>query len=279
MSHLHSLFVRSLGLTSTPSPPLPNKTQSLPSNAKGGLDAYVLSALRLSPDELAGQITLLDLPAFTAIQPDELTSCAWTNKKTKHIVAPNIVAFTRRFNHTSFWTVQEILSAATPKARAEIVAHFIKVAKRLFELNNLHSLFAIVSALQTASIYRLQRTWSALGRKDRNTFDRLADIFSDKSNWTNLREHLESLRVPCIPYLGLFLTDLVYIDLAHPHPPSGGLEPMQRRNQMNNILRIISNYQGSDYGHIVPVPETQRYLQSIRYIEELQNIFEDDQYK
>lgn len=78
-------------------------------------------------------------------------------------------------------------------------------------------------------------------------------------------------------FTGLFLTDLVYIDLAHPH--KGGLEPEQRRTKMNNILRVISSYQGSDYSHIVPNQRIQKYLQSIRYIEELQNIFEDDQYK
>lgn len=110
-------------------PPLPPsvKTQSLPLNASiNDLDAIVLSALRLSPEELAGQITLLDFPAFSHIEPDELTSCAWT-KKDKYTVAPNIVAFTKRFNHTSFWTIQEILSGPTPKKRAEIMSHFIKV--------------------------------------------------------------------------------------------------------------------------------------------------------
>lgn len=93
----------------------------------------------------------------------------------------------------------------------------------------------------------------------------------------NLREHMATLKLPCIPYLGLFLTDLVYIDMAH--PPLKNNDNHQRSIKMNTVLTRVTVFQASEYLTITPIQDVQKYLNSVRYIEELQKFLEDDHFK
>lgn len=238
-------------------------------------DAALFDIQKVPPEQFAQQLTILDLAVFKSIQPDELSGCGWT-KKLKYELAPNVVAFTKRFNHVSFWVVREILNANTPKIRAAVLTHFIKIAKKLLEINNLHSLKAVISGLQSAAVFRLDKTWALLQRKDRAVFDKLADFLSEEENKKNLREYLSSVKLPCIPYMGMYLTDLTYIDTIHPN--TGGLDDARTR-KMNNVIRLISEFQQSDYENLEPSTYIQSYLSSVNYIEELQKFVEDDNYK
>uniref|UniRef100_A0A8C6LS75 Ral GEF with PH domain and SH3 binding motif 2 n=1 Tax=Nothobranchius furzeri TaxID=105023 RepID=A0A8C6LS75_NOTFU len=236
------------------------------SELKKSFDAVVFDVLKVTPEEYAGQITLMDAPVFTTIQPEELSSCGW-NKKEKHSSAPNVVAFTRRFNQTSFWVVREILHAQTLKIRAEVLSLYIRTAK-------VHKLTHCVTfVLYFPYIFAL------LSRKDKATFDRLDYLMSKEDNYKRLRDFISSQSmVSCIPYLGMYLSDLTYIDSAYPSTGSI-LENEQRSNLMNNILRIISDLQRSCNYDVPVLPHIQKYLNSVRYIEELQKFVEDDNYK
>ncbi|XP_065646939.1 ras-specific guanine nucleotide-releasing factor RalGPS2 isoform X7 [Hydra vulgaris] len=244
------------------------------SGQEKAFDAVVFDVLKVQPEDIANQLTLIDLPLFQKIGPEELTSCKWTSK-TKFDYCPNVVNYTKRFNHVSFWITREVLGSNTAKNRAEKIVYFIKVAKKLLDLNSLNCLKAVVSGLNSTPIYRLSKTWNLIPKRDKEKLDRLSDLLSEDNNREKFRTYLSTVKLPCIPYLGMYLTDLTYINTIH--PSTGGLD-YQRSNKMNEILRIIADFQQSQYdikekSHIVT------YLNSVKYIDELQKFMEDDNYK
>lgn len=237
-------------------------------------DAVVFDVLKVQPEDIANQLTLIDLPLFQKIGPEELTCCKWASKK-KYEYCPNVVNITKRFNHVSYWVTREILSSNTAKIRAEKISHFVKVAKKLLDINSLNCLKAVTSGLQSAPIYRLNRTWNLVPKRDKEKLEKLNELVSEENNRSKFRFHLENVKLPCIPFLGMFLTDLTYINTIH--PCTGGLD-IERSNKMNEILRIIADFQQSSYD-VPPMPHIQNYLNAVKYIDELQKFMEDDNYK
>ncbi|THD22283.1 Ras-specific guanine nucleotide-releasing factor RalGPS1 [Fasciola hepatica] len=238
-------------------------------------DVAIADITKGSPDAFAKQITLIELSLFKAIRREEFASLKW-NGKEKYIYAPNIVASTRWFNQINFWVQKEILKYSCVSKRTEILSFFIKIAKKLVDYNNLYSAMSIISALQVECIYRLRHTWAGLGNKDRSTYRRLEELFSQDDNCRRQREHMNAISLPGIPYLGLYLSDLTYTNVAFPRV--GGKPSATWINKINDIIDVIAHFQQSEYNF--PVDGTlNAYLCAQRYIEELQKFLEEDNYK
>lgn len=235
------------------------------------------STIDTSVEELAAQFTIIDLPIFKSIKRDELTNMATgSSSLKKRDLAPNLVAMNRQFNQVTFWVVGQILYQNTPRLRAELISHFIKTAKQLHNLNNLHSSYAVVSALLSTPIYRLEKTWNYVRRKypkEKQQFDQLRELFSDNNNYELLRNHLDVCSLPCIPYLGVYSRDIIYINEAHQEGT------IQRAKSTSKILESIEKFQQSHYEHLTQVPRIYQCLITSRYLDELQKFVEDENYR
>jgi son of sevenless-like protein len=66
-------------------------------------------------------------------------------------------------------------------------------------------LTSIISALGTAPIHRLNRTWSQVNARTSSTLETMRRLMASNKNFGEYRETLHSVNPPCIPFLGMSL--------------------------------------------------------------------------
>jgi Rap guanine nucleotide exchange factor 1 len=111
------------------------------------------SLLNFKSVELAEQMTLLDAQLFLRLDSAELI--LWVQEQNED-KSPNLTKFTEHFNNMSFWCRTKILQQDDPKERERLGLKFIKIMKWLRKHNNFNSYLALLSALDSAPIRRLE---------------------------------------------------------------------------------------------------------------------------
>ena len=69
-------------------------------------------------------------------------------------------------------------------------------------MNNFSTLFSIISALGTAPIHRLARTWAQVNAKTMTVLEQIRMLMSSSKNFGEYREKLHFAVPPCIPFFG-----------------------------------------------------------------------------
>jgi len=183
---------------------------------------------------------------------------------------PTIQFATDHFNRLTGLIASDILCAKSShkrkKARAHLISHFVDTAELCMEYNNLSSVTAIIYSLSSSPISRLKKTWEKVSKDTMAKFDKLSDIVSPFKNYTKLRAVMTTMQPPCVPFLGILLKDLLFIDEGNP-AEVGGLINFYKHRKVAEKVFLILQYQHTRYQFPVTMP-IREYILSAQVLDE-----------
>ncbi|XP_053710765.1 rap guanine nucleotide exchange factor 1b isoform X3 [Synchiropus splendidus] len=213
-------------------------TNSLKPLAARGVSARPGTLHDFRSHEVADQLTLLDAELFYKIEIPEVLLWAKEQNEEK---SPNLTQFTEHFNNMSYWVRSLIIQQEKAQDREKLLLKFIKIMKHLRKLNNFNSYLAILSALDSAPIRRLE--WQ---KQTSEGLEEYCTLIDSSSSFRAYRAALAEVEPPCIPYLGLILQDLTFVHLGNPDLIEGKVN-FSKRWQQFNILDSMRRFQQVHY--------------------------------
>ncbi|XP_061554336.1 rap guanine nucleotide exchange factor 1b isoform X3 [Phycodurus eques] len=213
-------------------------TNSLKPLAARGVSARPGTLHDFRSHEIADQLTLLDAELFYKIEIPEVLLWAKEQNEEK---SPNLTQFTEHFNNMSYWVRSLIIQQEKAQDREKLLLKFIKIMKHLRKLNNFNSYLAILSALDSAPIRRLE--WQ---KQTSEGLEEYCTLIDSSSSFRAYRAALAEVEPPCIPYLGLILQDLTFVHLGNPDFIDGKVN-FSKRWQQFNILDSMRRFQQVHY--------------------------------
>ncbi|GLV41334.1 Son of sevenless [Carabus blaptoides fortunei] len=200
----------------------------------------------LSALEIAEQMTYIDHQIFISITSEEFLGQAWM-KTDKAIKAAHIILMTKRFNEVSRLVVSEIMRRNSITGRIAAIEKWAAVADISRCLHNFNGVLQICAAFTNSAVFRLKKTWEKVSKTTKQTIEKLQGIVSSDGRFRSLRDALHRCDPPCIPYLGLYLTDLSFIEEGTPNFTQDGLLNFSKMRMIAHVIREIRHFQQTPY--------------------------------
>jgi hypothetical protein len=246
--------------------PTPNVTKSqLNALRQARVGGAPCSIMDFDAMELARQFTIIESRIFCSIGPEELLAQEWSKKTDSRAV--NVLAMSRLSTELARLVVDTILQFEEPKKRAAIIKHWVKVCMKCLELNNYDSVMAIKCSLDGVAVSRLKKTWEILSQKTKNRLDEIRKIVDISRNYAPLRERLKNHVAPCLPFVGMYLQDLTFVNEGNPLVRElPGSEPRFEVINFDRYVktaRVIGELQRFQVPYrLAAVPEMQEWMES-----------------
>lgn len=177
----------------------PRRVVSVSSDERSHLTEY-------PPAEVARCLAIQDHKLLCAIKSEEMLGKGW-EKSDSAARCPGITAFTTRFNAISAWT-NSVVAGTSSKTRLPTLNFIIDVAEACKELNDVSAFVAIVYGLLMAP----EKAKKDLSHVKMDLLKKWEALTSPVNNYKALRKYVSDLAPPVIPFFGITIKDLTFIE-------------------------------------------------------------------
>ncbi|KRZ27550.1 Son of sevenless -like protein 1 [Trichinella pseudospiralis] len=154
---------------------------------------------KLHPIEIARQITLLEFDLYRAVKPIELVGAAWT-KKDKDKRSPQLLKLIQHSTKFTYWLEKCVVECGNLNERVAVMNRILEIMCIFQELNNFTGLIEIYGRLDPKLL---------------KVFEEVKQILSD-AHHKLIRERLRSINPPCVPFFGMYLTNIIFLEEGNP---------------------------------------------------------------
>ena len=148
--------------------------------------------------------------------------------------------------------------------------------QHLRNLNNFSGVMEVLAGVNSSPVRRLKSTWKEIGESEMRIVEDIERLMNHKSSYRSYRSTLNSAKKPVVPFIGVFLTDLTFIEDGNPKFLHNNLVNFTKCQRTSNVVQEILNYK-SQYSqlkidesiqswlhNVQPIGEEEAYTQSTR---------------
>ena len=224
-------------------------------------------------EEIGDKLTQISISLLNKIHPKELYRGVYL-KKDKGKLSPNVLNCINNFNKLTFFIIEDIISYDTPKLRAKIYEKWVQVCEYCRIKRNYNDCLARYSALNNYIITGLNLTLKEIKSKTKNLFGQISKFCSIDRNYRNIRNNMnicEQNGENFIPYLGMLLRDINFVEESSKYFNEKGFINIGKIEKINNLIEKYFKYK-KDENNII----NKKITKNLDFFERLEKIQEEE---